>query len=282
MADASRRRLDAVFGALKFKNWDQLAESIGVARQHLAAVRGGKSNVGHELAYKMQNAYGVSSRWLLEGIEPMFVTPPTDDGAVEEVIRTQLRHGGSSTGGLTLFENLGNVTREREEIPVAGDGLRTLSAGQSSPIKWRKYARRATGPATPTSEEGFYLALDKSSAEHLNACQGDYALFLYIDGVFRGYSPEQGEKLICMFACARRNQLCAVEIVDVVPGGRGRQRRRTPPRREYDLEHKDTVGTGYYLRRDRSCAMPKSAEMFAVAVRVERDLLGRAAASEAE
>jgi hypothetical protein len=226
--------------------------------------------VGHEFAYKLGETYGLDPRWLLGGKEPIFKTPPDGKGLVEDVIDALVRLGEPSAGGLPLFESLADVTVEHALVPVPAAAMANAEP-KEPPIMWRTRMARATGPAASAQETGFYVVADKMIAGITDARPGDYVLFEYAREFFRSRTPQVGDRLTCMLSSARRKHLCEVEIVDVVR--RHPRTGRAASEVAHDLEYEGPLLKYFFSRLGRSDA-PKSARLFAVAVRSEHDLTG--------
>jgi len=266
----ANRRLAAVLGALKFKSWPQLASTIGISRQHLHLVRSGLSTVGDELAGKLSEKYGINPEWLLEGYGPIFSTRRKVYGPVADVIRALVDLGEPSAGGLPLFENLSAVTVEHGLVPVPAAAMANAEP-KTPPIMWRTCMVRATGPAASSQEVGCYVVADGKMARVTGAQAGDFVLFEYAREFFRSRTPQVGDRLACMLTSARRKHLCAVEIVDVVR--RHPRSGRATSELDHDLDYEAANLKYFFSRLGRSDA-PKSARLFAVAVRAEHDLTG--------
>jgi hypothetical protein len=264
------RRLAAVFGAVKFKSWPQLASSIGISRQHLHLVRSGLSTVGDELAGKLRETYGVSVRWLLEGQEPLFSTRRKNRIAVEQVILALVDLGEPSAGGLPLFESLSDVSVEHDLVSVPAAAMANAEPKEPA-IMWRTCMVRATGPAASAQETGFYIVADGAMAAIVDVRPGDFVLLEHSREYFRSRTPQVGDHLTCILSSARRKHLCVVEIVDVV--SRHPRTGRATSDVEHDLEYEGPMLKFFFARLGRRDA-PRSARLFAVAVRSERDLTG--------
>ncbi len=268
----------AIFAALRFRDWTQLARDLRVSRDHLVAIRGAReSGVGFKLAILVDNILGPRYEWVLNGTGSVFDAEKvparyrpifeTMDFVISDLLRQRLGPGE----GLPVFENLEAVTTKLPELPVElpPDKIPANVLGSTEPLTrmtWLAYQRRAAALLGATIGDAFFVKVDDGMKKALDTRAEDYALFAYANWFGERFRPAEGDSLVCMVESAGKRRLMKMNVVAVEENG-GEERQ---------VESGVLVASGgntrAVLRPATKTRLVRGESLAAVVVRVERDL----------
>jgi len=275
----------AIFAALRFRNWSELARDLRISRHHLVAIRGVReSGVGFKLAILVDNILGPRHKWLMSGEGAVFDVErvPAKVRRIFEImapiILDLLRQRLGPGEGLPVFENLDAVTATPPELLVdpPPDKIPPNAFGSTEPLTrmtWRAYRRRPAGLPGATIGDAYYLKLDSQTKQAFDAAPGDLVLFASAGWFAERFPPAEGDSLICLLEAKGKRRIARMEVSETVaPEKGGDTQRKVKPTNS--VMFRDEMGTKVVLRPAKKVRLAAGETVLAAAIKVERDLAG--------
>lgn len=152
---------------LKFiaRTQKQVAEELGISASHLSQQKTGARDLSESLALKMQQTFGVSAGWLLNGTGHIFDDPERASAYFEFVLQAVLPDD-EGRADVVLWDAKGNRAALEMTEKLPWDRAERRRKMRMAKFELRNYATN-TSIRTLTEEAGAFLQLpDFSSGEY--------------------------------------------------------------------------------------------------------------------